>query len=144
MRYAFRGYSAVRKVWITGDGIDQSDNLIKIHSNTAGWVYVMPKTVGRKIILKDKNNTEVYQGDILRYSFKQGSEFYNKYYKVCENTYEVWAEELWRDYELDCETFEVTRFHNTKFVGVRKDIDTFDLTEPVTVVGTIWHNPELL
>lgn len=145
MYYKFRGFSLKLKKWIYGNGVEALPNAAQIHDNVADmWVLVDPETVGRKIILKDSKSTEVYQGDILRYDFQHGGEYYHKYYRILEDNTEVWAEELWRDYELDCETFEVSRFHNTKYTGTRKNISEFNTIKPWVVVGNIWQNPELL
>lgn len=145
MYYKFRGFSLKIKKWIYGNGVETLPNAAQIHDNVANvWVLVDPETVGRKIILKDSKSTEVYQGDILRYSFQHGEEHYHKYYRILEDNSEAWAEELWRDYELDCETFEVSRFHNTKYAGTRKNMSEFNTINPWIVVGNIWQNPELL
>lgn len=145
MIYKFRGFNLKSKTWIRGNGVEALNNAAQIHDNVANvWVLVDPETVGRAIRLSDSTRTEVYQGDIVRYSFKHKGETYHKYFKICENEYDTWAEELWRDHELDCETFEVSRFHNVKYAGTRKDITSFNTRTAWTVVGNIWQNPELL
>jgi hypothetical protein len=144
--YTFRGFNLTRKEWIFGNGVEIMSNAAQIHDKKepATWAFVDPETVGIEHILTDCKHTKVYQGDILRYSFEHKGEFYNRYYCIKENSLEVWAEELWRDYELDCETFETERFHNTKYKGTRRDITTFNTVKAWKVVGNIWQNPELL
>lgn len=144
--YEFRAYNSALKQWIYGKGIKQSeDGTVSIFNSEGEWV--CPKaqeTVGRKIVLEDSTRTVVYQGDIIRYSFTHAGEIYHRYLCIKESSTEVWAEELWRDYDMDCETFTVDRFHNVKYSGTRKDITSFNLYKPVKVVGNIWQNPELL
>lgn len=143
--YTFRGFDTALEKFVYGTTLDQTKYSTRILDKSSNkWCYVTPETVGRKILLKDSKSTEVYQGDILKYSFQHDGEYYHKYYRIFEDDTDVWAEELWRDYELDCETFEVSRFHNTKYVGTRKNISEFNTIKPWVVVGNIWQNPELL
>ena len=145
MIYRYRGYNPKLKEWIFGNG------MYCIHSdagilNTSGeWkCAVNPETIGRRYVLNDSTSTEVYQGDVICYTFDHAKELYHRYYVIKETENGCWAEELWRDYEMDCNTFEVTRFHNVRYAGTRKNLDTFDLYKPVKVIGNIWQNPELL
>ena len=143
--YTFRGFDTTLEKFVYGISIDQTDFSTRILDKISNkWSYVVPETVGHKILLKDSKSTEVYQGDILRYSFQHGEEYYHKYYRILEDGTEAWAEEIWRDYELDCETFEVSRFHNTKYAGTRKNISEFNTIKPWVVAGNVWQNPELL
>lgn len=145
MIYKFRAYNYELKQWIYGDGINYNiPNTVTIHNSNGDWLCPNAvATAGRRIILDDSVKTEVYQGDILKYSFETNGEYYNRYYIIKENANDVWAEELWRDYELDSETFEVSRFHNTKYKGTHKDISSFNTIKPWKVIGTVWTNPEL-
>lgn len=145
MIYKFRGLNLKSKTWIRGNGVEALNNAAQIHDNIANmWILVDPETVGRMYRLNDSTCTEVYQGDILRYTFDHNKELYHRYYVIKETENDCWAEEIWRDYELDCNTFEVTRFHNVKYAGTPKKLDTFNLYKPVKVIGNIWQNPELL
>lgn len=146
MIYKFRAYNYELKQWIYGDGINYNiPNAVTIYNSDGDWICpnAIP-TAGRRIVLNDSVKTEVYQGDILKYSFETNGEYYNRYCVIKENANEIWAEEIWRDYDLDSETFEISRFHNTKYKGTRKDISSFNTIKPYKVVGTIWTNPELL
>lgn len=143
--YTFRGFDTALEKFVYGTSIDQTDFSTRILDKDSNkWSYVTPETVGRKIVLEDSTRTVVYQGDIIRYSFTHAGEIYHRYLCIKESSTEVWAEELWRDYDMDCETFTVDRFHNVKYSGTRKDITSFNLYKPVKVVGNIWQNPELL
>jgi hypothetical protein len=145
MRYHFRGYNQKLKEWIFGDGLMQYDGGAQILNSKGDWrVNIDTRTIGREIVLEDSAHTAVYQGDILKYSFKHGNEYFNRYYVIKENSSKVWAEELWRDYELDPNTFEVSRFHNTNHKGDTRDITSFYTYEPCKILGTIWTHPELL
>lgn len=141
--YRFRGYNEDLKKWIYGAGLKQTSKNAYVYTDSK-WVEVLPETVGKRYVLQDSVSTEIYQGDILRYSFTHAKEIYHRYYVVKEDFLEVWGEEIWRDYELDCETFEITRFHNVKYSGTRRDITSFNTYVPHRVVGNIWQNSDLL
>jgi hypothetical protein len=144
--YTFRGYDPERKRFVYGKGIDQTKFSTRIHVESLDvWTYVTPNTVGIESNLGDPARTKIYQGDIVKYSFKERGEIFNRYFVVKQNKQNTYCEELWRDYDLDNETFEVTRTHNTKYAGDIKAIDSFFITRCVcTVVGNVWQNPELM
>lgn len=143
--YTFRGFDTTLEKFVYGTSIDQTQFSTSILDRVSDkWSYVVPETVGHMYRLNDSTCTEVYQGDILRYTFDHNKEIYHRYYVIKETENGCWAEEVWRDYELDCNTFEVTRFHNVKHAGTPKKLDTFNLHTPVKIIGNIWQNPELL
>lgn len=141
--YRFRGYSEALEKWVHGTGIKQTSKNTYIYANDR-WAEVLPETAGKGYLLPDSGHTEVYQGDILRYTFTYAGEIYHRYYVVKEDSLEVWGEEVWRDYELDCKTFEITRLHNTKYSGTRKDLTNFNIHVPHKLIGNIWQNSDLL
>lgn len=142
--YEFRGYDEKTERWIHGKGLFQSKHSSIICDASGKHITVKSETVGKKYILRDSTNTPIYQGDIIRYSFIDHGNTYSRYYRIVEDELSVWAEELWRDYDLDCETMEVTRLHNIKYSGEHVGIDYFNTYKPTVVVGNIWQNPELL
>lgn len=146
MKYKFRGYSDTLKRWVYGTSVYQTSRGVEIFNTEACGhkTQVNPDTFGKCWILQDAHNTEVYQGDILRYAFVQDGIMYNRYYKIIEDEYGVRGEELWRDYDLDPETLEVSRYHSYKFKGTIVELSYFNTSKPCKKVGTIWQNPEYL
>lgn len=142
--YEFRGYNEKTESWIHGNGLIQTKNASVICDTLGKRIIVKPETVGKRYTLRDSARTPVYQGDIIRYSFVDHGNTYSRYYRIVENELSVWAEELWRDYNLDCETMEVTRLHNVRYSGEQVSIDYFNTYKPTIVVGNVWQNPELL
>lgn len=143
--YRFRGLDPVTNEWVYGTCIDQTKFSTRILSETKNvWAYVDAKTVGVERILENSAATKLYQGDILRYSFKYKDEPYNRYYRVKENSFKAWIEEIWRDYALDPDTLEPMRFHNTEYAGSIEDLVKCDARGTWKVVGNIWQNSELI
>lgn len=142
----FRGYNNNLKKCVCGTGIDQTEYSTRIFVNKAGvWTYVNPDSVSIEVQLNDAAKTKVFQGDVLKYSFKERNETFNRYYVIKQKNQRLYCEELWRDYDMDCETFEVSRFHNIKYSGETRDIDSFFNSRCVCkVLGNIWENPELI
>lgn len=146
MRYLFRGYSTVLDKWVFGTGCDQTEHSVQIYDKNSvhAWTYVDPKTFGRKCTLTDASKTEVYQGDIVRYSFKSDDATFHRYYIVKEDEHRVYCEEVWRDYELDPDTFKPIRCKNIKFAGETKATNSFSQYGVCDVVGNVWQNSEFL
>lgn len=143
--YIFRGYNPDIKRMVIGKSINQTEFSVKIHSDsTKLWSYVDPKSLGIRAILKCTVTLDVYQGDIIRYTFTDHGEVFNRYYIVKQDNCSVYCEELWRDYHVNCETFEVSRLHSVVYRGERKDLTDFTIRNLCKVIGNIWENPELI
>lgn len=143
--YCFRGYNSTLKQFIYGDGISQLKNNIQILSTSGEWSCdVDAATVGIRYVLDDSRKTVVYKGDVLHYRFTDPVATYSRYYEVCENETGAYCKEIWRDYDVNPDTFDITRFHNTKFKGDRKNLNWFNPHMDCKVVGNIWQNSELI
>lgn len=144
--YNFRGYSPILEKWVFGKGVDITSNKVLIHFREApeAWVDVLPETLGMCRELPDLAKTKIYQGDILRYTFTQDGETYNRYYVAKEDSQELHCVELWRDYNLDPKTFEIERMHNTNYEGSSYHLTYFNEHKVCKVIGNIWDNPNLM
>jgi len=87
--------------------------------NTTPYEKVIPETVGQYTGLKDKNGTEIYEGDIIDHYALFG-------YVVYENG-----------------IFSLSSNTNTQFCNCKQPLAYHDVNE-MEVIGNIHQNPELI
>lgn len=140
--YHFRGHSLELNKWVFGYSVIQTKDRVKIRDGAeAAWIEVEPKTLGIQKTLA--NGIKIYAGDILRYTFTERKETFNRYYIVKDNSSGIYLEEAWRDYRIDPDTFDIIRCECFDFKGHRNVLDAHNTFSSIKVVGDIWENPEL-
>jgi uncharacterized phage protein (TIGR01671 family) len=114
------------------------------------WTEVIPETVGQYTELKDKNGTEIYAKDIVKYG--------NCLYTV---EYGQWFDEFHREYfgwhlklhiicgtysleEQPCQMFYAYGDYLVVFPYDKNQTDQANENLKVEVIGNIFENPELL
>lgn len=138
----FRGITCGTEDFVYGNGVFNEDENIYVLDNAGNYYRIEPETysVGYPVF-----GTEcVYVGDIIRYTFKHKSDYYNVYYVVKETGNVPFLEEMYRDYEIN-EDMNPVRCKSYSEKGKVKPLTTLSVIKEVyKVIGDIWHNKEEL
>lgn len=126
----FRAWDSERKEMARVINLDTEDCDVRlIDENCGRWTTVYPyiATVMEYTTMKDNNNKEIYEGDIVE--FLDSSESTDSYER----------DEFWNVGKV---------FWNTERLGFdvsnRCDVDAEDVWTDIRVIGNIFENPKLL
>ncbi len=125
----FRGKYNLDGDWIYGDLQRDSENNFYITQHTReGLTFdVEPKTVGQYTGIKDKNGTEIYEGDIVLVK--------------AEGYESIISEVTWGGIEYPA--FDLPNYDGDTMNGF-SSIYHSEPKETIEVIGNIYENPELL
>ena len=130
----FRGKLLYIEEWTYGSLIiDESQKIVMIADNESGIASEVDKeTVGQYTGLKDKNEKEIYEGDILELN-KDGRIFYGTPDGLLAKKYQLVG-------------FKDGAFMTCRNKHLIDDYDTYlwIISKYSTVAGNIYDNPELL
>lgn len=137
----FRGKSLRTGKWVYGSLVRYGDGRVEIYTpinprdenSLRAWLEeVDPATVGQYTGLKDKNGKEIYEGDIVRYTFDNPDSVLATENGLKVRTDKIFWQEWRASFAIGCELT-----NNDLFRYVRNG-------NRVEVIGNIHDNPELL
>ena len=136
--YLFRGKWKDNGEWVEGCGIIATENWVSIftviddideNSSEVNEIEVIPETVGQYTGLKDKNDTKIFEGDIVLVPYV------DPIFKCA-----------WND-TSSCERAIVKYCNGMFYVEYIESDDKFTLSAMdgyMKIIGNIYDNPELL
>lgn len=148
----FRAWDTVTDEMITGIGITpESDLAIPYLINhcvgdPGGCAYYPESVIMQYTGLKDKNNVEIYEGDIYKRCFKDGGEINATYLQVEFNNGCFEGKEIHRDYWLEkAETGLILRRGIlSSYEGSTSKVHKSNAVYWTEVIGNIYQHPQLL
>lgn len=158
-----RGYAVeemVNSQWIYGTGVHTTEFTKEfaeeagksgetfVFTENGGWIEVHPESVGQYTDLKDKNNKEIFEGDIINYSFTDCGEVNTRVLEVYNDGTNFKTREIYRDYWLEKVGGVLSIVHGQLNAHKGKTQYLTDIScssiYSYKVIGNIYENPELL
>lgn len=142
--------SITESVW--GDCEEAHIRVCELHENPSKKETDVRMSVEYELIqftgLKDKNGKEIYEGDIIKYSFRDGNDINTRFMQIYNDGVNFKMKELYRDYWLEKVdgVLKIKHGHLTKYRGETNLLcDVLALVIYwYEVIGNIYENPELL
>mgnify|MGYP002409550331 CR=1 FL=1 len=113
-----------------------------------GW-FLLDKSLERMQYtgLKDVNGKQIYEGDIVKYSFRDGEHINTRFMQIYNDGVNFKMKELYRNYWLEKVdgVLKVKHGHLKKYKGeVNLLCDVSAILYWYEIVGNIYENPDLL
>jgi uncharacterized phage protein (TIGR01671 family) len=124
-RFKFRAWdkSQNKMYQVRGINFDNEDLWLKINETQIMGANLFEVELMQYTGLKDKNGTEIYEGDIVKYTSELENGIFEVKYGNCR-FYGLWIE--------------------ANFMGITTDLFYLGCSNELEVIGNIYENPELL